>query len=296
MEQNSGFKPFDVFFPETTNADALRAGVDPNTVPPRVWPIGEIRTPMTRQFSLGVERTFASDVVVRVDGLYVQGRNLLVLRELQIMDPVTGPRYPGVGQVSQILGEGLANAKMLMVDVRKSFARGWGSISYTLADRRNTNDVWQEVVSQNDPDNNDFSTLLGPAGWDERHRVVGLGQVQLVGGLSATAKVIYSSAKPFTALSGTDDNRDGNPSNDIPAGETRNQHRGPGFFQADLSVAWDAVAAGDRRLSVMANVYNLFNTTNLDSESVTRSRLSPSFGTAVAALPKRQIELGVQIR
>ncbi|MCH7717066.1 MAG: hypothetical protein IH876_13110 [Gemmatimonadetes bacterium] len=47
----------------------------------------------------------------------------------------------------------------------------------------------------------------------------------------------------------------------------------------------------------MFNVYNVLNTTNLDPESVVANlQAGALFGQALAARPKRQIELGVQIR
>ena len=145
----------------------------------------------------------------------------------------------------------------------------------------------------------DFSSLLGPAAWDERHRVVDLGHVDVLDALSVTGKVIYSSARPYTALTGTDDNMDGEPQgpNDFPAGEGRNARRGPDFFRTDLSITWDARPVGRRNIGLMLNIYNVFNTTNLDPESVVANlQAGDLLGQALAALPKRQIELGVQIR
>ena len=53
---------------------------------------------------------------------------------------------------------------------------------------------------------------------------------------------------------------------------------------------------GGRNIGLMFNVYNVFNTTNLNPESVVTDMLSESFGQALAARAKRQVELGVQIR
>jgi len=282
-----------VWFPGTTDPDELQALVDPSTVLPRVWPIGEIKTPMTRQFSLGVERTLPADIVLRVDGLYSQGRNLLIERFLQSPDELTTVRYPEVGIVSQILSGGQANAKLLMFDVRKTFSRGWLSVNYTLANRKNTNDVWQDFVVQEDPDDEDFSGLMSPASWDERHRIVGVGGVDLLAGLSATAKVVYSSARPFSGFSGTDENGDGDPWNDFDE-KGRNGHRGPDYFQTDLSLNWSTSLPGGRDVGLMLNIYNALNTTNFDPEFVTV--WGDTLGEALAAHAKRQIELGVQVR
>ncbi|MCH7564939.1 MAG: TonB-dependent receptor [Gemmatimonadetes bacterium] len=300
LERSSGIRRATVFFPGTTDIDAIFSGIDPATVPVSIWPTGDIQTPMTRQFSLGVQHALPSDIVVRVDGIYTEGRNLLIERNLATIDPATMvPAFPGFGFIGQILTEGEAEAKMLLVEIRKAFSRGWVNLSYTLADRKNTTDGWNDFSTQVDPNSIDFSSEWGPAAWDERHRLIATGGVDLPYGLNITAKTVYSSARPYSAFTGTDDNGDGNPDsqlNDRPAGERRNTRRGPDFFRTDLGFRWSPTLRGGTQIGIIANVYNLFNTTNLDPTSVNVNMLAPTFGQALAALAKRQLEVGVQIR
>jgi outer membrane receptor protein involved in Fe transport len=299
LERSSGLRSATVFFPGTTDIDAIFAGVDPATAPAQIWPTGDLDTPMTRQFSLGFQHAFPADILVRVDGVYNEARNLMIERNLATFDPATGvPRYPEFSFIGQIVSEGEAEAKMLMIEASKSFSGGWVRLAYTLADRKNNTDAWNDFSAQVDPSSEDFSSEWGPAAWDERHRLTATGGADLPHGVSFSAKLIANSARPWSAYTGTDDNGDGNPDgrlNDRPAGEGRHTRRGPNFFRTDVSLRWTPTIGGGGRVAIMANVYNLFNRTNLAPTSLNRNLLSPSFGEALAALPKRQLELSVQV-
>ena len=299
LERSSGLREGIVLFPGTTDIDAIFSDFDPATAPVQIWPTGNLETPMTRQFSLGFQHALPADIVVRVDGVYTEARNLLIERNLATFDPDTGaPRFPEFSFIGQILSEGEAEAKMLMIEARKRFSDGWVSLAYTLADRKNNTDGWNDFTAQVDPSSEDFSSEWGPAAWDERHRFTATGGADLPYGISFTAKLVANSARPFSAYTGTDDNGDGNPDNrlnDRPAGEGRNERRGPNFFRTDLSLRWTPTIGGGARVGILANVYNLFNRTNLNPLSVNRNLLSPTFGDALSAFPKRQLELGVQV-
>jgi hypothetical protein len=53
---------------------------------------------------------------------------------------------------------------------------------------------------------------------------------------------------------------------------------------------------GRTQLGVALNIYNLFNRTNYDAKSVVGLLGSPVFGQALAAHPKRQVEIGLRFR
>lgn len=176
LERSSGVRTARIPHPGTTVVDDLM--VDPDTVPPTVWTDGDIRTPMTRQFSLGVQQ-IPGDVMILVDGLFVQGRDLLLQRELNPLNPDNSPRYPGFASILQVLSAGRAAAKLLLLEARKSFPRGWVTIGYTLADRKTTNDAWGgrfSQVPQTDPDSLNLDREWGPrhgtsaAAWWPRER------------------------------------------------------------------------------------------------------------------------------
>ena len=294
LERSSGVPVAVIEDPGTTDVDELKSMIDPAAVPPLVWTSpSEIETPMTRQYSLGIEHTLPADLVVRVDGLFVEGRNILLERNLNPREQGAF-RFPEFSTVTQILTEGRAEAKMLLVEARKSFSRGWLDIGYTLADRKNTNDTWNVNIPQTDPGDLGLDEEWGPAAWDERHRLVATGGIGLPHDLSLVGKLIYASARPYTALANQDLNGDLE-ANDRPPGEGRNARRGPDFFRTDLGIRWSPATWGAARFELMINIYNLFNTTNGVPSSVQNFIGLPNFGQPLAAFPGRQVEMGLRV-
>lgn len=297
LEANSGdVLTGTIFGPTTFDVDQLIED-NPGAFGELHWPnAADLRTPMTRQFSLGFQQTLPYEVVFRVDGLMIQGRNIPMERSLNTFDPITGPAFPGLGLVLQMLTEGTADARLLMMVLSRNFDDGWLNLSYTLGDRKNTSDSWNDFVQGSlDPDVTDFSNLKGRAAWDDRHRVVATGGMDFPFGLSASGKFIYSSARPFTALTIMDLNGDGF-SNDRVAGEPRNGRTGPDFLRLDLGLGWHFTVREGRQVGVQFNVYNVSNRTNLDPASVSLFTEAPTFGEAAVAFHKRLAEIGVTIR
>jgi Carboxypeptidase regulatory-like domain/TonB-dependent Receptor Plug Domain/TonB dependent receptor-like, beta-barrel len=276
--------------PGTT--DPSQITFDPSAPPNATVSENGLQAPLTRQFSLGVERAFLNDLVVRVDGMLVQGRYQPIFRQLQTR-PVA--RYPEYGaNVWQLSNRGEAEAKMLILRASKRFGRGSIDVHYTLSDRRTTNESWIEDVPQTDPNSLDFSSEMGPAGWDERHRIVALVDVPFPLGVQVAAKSIYSSARPFNAVTGTDDNQDGR-ANDRPVGEGRNARRGADFLTIDLGIR-RGLFVGRNQFDLIVNVYNVLNRTNFVPQSFVGNLSSDLFGQPFGAYPKAQVEIGVQLR
>ena len=106
---------------------------------------------------------------------------------------------------------------------------------------------------------------------------------------------VYWSGRPYNAITGTDDNMDGRQGNDRPAGEGRNARRGSDFFSVDLSVR-RVFRVGRGEVGAVASVYNVFNRDNFVSTSIVGNLQSTAFGEALSAFPKRQAEIGLQVR
>jgi outer membrane receptor protein involved in Fe transport len=283
-----------VFNPGTT--DPKEVPIDPDTLAPTLQVMDTImRTPLTRQFSLGVERLLPGDIVVRLDGIYVQGRNLVVGHQRNPVDPSTGLRkFRDFGAVFHLRSIGEADGKMLIFRARKVFDFGGIDLHFTLADRKTTVDRYFDYVDVVPDTADDFSSEFGPADWDERHRVVVMADARLPLGFDAALKSVYSSARPFTAIDSVDHNGDGL-LNDRPPGEGRNARRGPDFFRIDLGLA-RSFRIGRTAIAVQFNVYNLLNRANLNPSSVVENRVSPLFGRASTAFPRRQAEIGARVR
>ena len=293
FERSSGARTAQILNPGTTDPNAL--GIDPDTIRPVVFAVGDVDTPSTRQYSIGIVTTLPGGVTLTADGMLIQGRNLLIRRDLNPVDPNRGPRYPRFSTVFQFRTEGRAEARMLLLHATRSFARGWIDVAYTLADRKNTSDGWSAAIPQTHPDSLDLDREWGPAAWDERHRVVGTLSLELPLDLRLAWKTVYASARPFTAITGENDNGDFSFMNDRPPGESRGAYRGPDFFRSDIGIEWRP-EIGSRRAALSLHAYNLFNRTNGDPATVVTNVRSPLFGQVQAALPGRQIELGARLR
>lgn len=185
---------------------------------------------------------------------------------------------------------------MLLVEVRRAFPEGWFDIGYTLSDRKSTSDASGILLPQTDPDSLDLDTEWGPTAWDERHRLVATGGLDLPLDLGLVAKVIYASARPFTAITGRNDNGDLSLDNDgPPGGETQcttgtrflpHGHRGH-VDTYDMGTSADRAAS--QRLQPLQH-------DNGDPSSVRNNLQSPLFGETLAAFPGRRMEVGLQAR
>lgn len=284
--------------PGTTNVDSIDVDPAAGVVFPTF--LGKrVESPSTRQVSFGVERVVPGDVMLSLDGTVVDGRNLPVFRNLNVVgftdDSMPILRYPDSGSITaQLVNAGEANARMLIFRARRNSDAAWFDVSYTLGEREITNDSWLDFSPQVDPDSEDFSDEMGPAAWDERHRIVAVGGMRAPWGTGMSIKAIYASGRPFNVTSGIDDNGDLF-FNDRPSGVGRNSERGPDFFTLDLALS-QRFELGPGQFDIGLNLYNLTNRDNLLPESVSGNLMSPVYGQALAASHKRQAELTIAIR
>jgi hypothetical protein len=191
-------------------------------------------------------------------------------------------------------------------------------VSYTLAKSDDNNLLgarWVNQLREGDD--------TGPSPTDRRHTLVASGAILLPGEVQLGAVWALRSSLPFSTLAGRDLNNDGFNTDYVP-GTTRNQ----GDRNLDLSLvnAWRATFGlkpinasqidssrfnsvdvrvskqipihGSARVELLAQIFNLFNTTNLlapfTSPQVTNA-LSDSFGRILTAKPGTQGELGVRL-
>ena len=118
----------------------------------------------------------------------------------------------------------------------------------------------------------------------------------------------YGSGQPWNHRLGYDFNGDGKNS-DRPAGVERNDEEGPSFRQLSLRLSKGFQLFGDQRLEVIAEGFNVLDTTNYDVNSIDSAEFlsgptlanpaltavrNPNFGRARATLPGREIQLGLR--
>jgi hypothetical protein len=73
----------------------------------------------------------------------------------------------------------------------------------------------------------------------------------------------------------------------------RNSVRGPGFWSFDLAAIKQLALAGQTRLEVRLEAFNLFNRVNFAAPN--GNRTAAGFGTITAAYDPRQVQLGVKL-
>jgi hypothetical protein len=78
---------------------------------------------------------------------------------------------------------------------------------------------------------------------------------------------VYGSGQPWNHLLGYDYNTDGFAS-DRPEGVDRNSMVGPIFNEFDARLSWTLPLGGSTEVELIAEVFNLFNTTNWDVTTV----------------------------
>ena len=175
----------------------------------------------------------------------------------------------------------------LTLELRKRFAgKVQATLAYTLGKVTDTKPDATAVVPGNPGDDAkyvsnpaDFEADRAPGDLDQRHRLVfsGLYDLDYFKGSSGVTKALLGgwqlswiatieSGLPYSQrITGTDVNRDQNPSNDIVPG-SRNLVRLPTQYNTDLRLN-KRIALGSRlRLDLIGEAFNVFNHTNVTAQ------------------------------
>ncbi len=184
-------------------------------------------------------------------------------------------------------------------------------INYTLASLKNDT----EDINFRAQDANNYALEYGPSINDRRHNINGIFNYYPLKGSTITVASLLQSGQPInripdaTIFGTTDLNGDGSGfgdaytgNSDRSPGESRNNDRLPWSFTFDVGLQHQFVIAGDQRLEIRADVFNVFNVENLSgySNNATQSnqiQAGPaSSGTFVQrnAGPPRQFQFGVR--
>jgi hypothetical protein len=151
--------------------------------------------------------------------------------------------------------------------------------------------------------------------FDQRHKVVVAAILEspwrsrVLSGFELAPIVTYNSGHPFNLLAGADINGDNHFTNDRPPGASRNSGLGPNFAQFDMRLARQFKFGERAHLQFTAEGFNIANRTNYSTvNNIVGANFASPFtvhGTSAfspsqplgytAALPKREIQLGVRI-
>ncbi len=272
----------------------------------------DLKTPESVQGSLGWTHRFgASRLFLDTEGVWAKGDNEIVIRDVNFggnSNPVRPNR--SFTQINMYTNDGRSEYKALILRLNGTLRQAdLVTASVTFADKKNVSDDFSPEFPfgyPNDPANIDAE--YGRARADERYRVVLTGIFHLPWRLTLAPIYEYGSGQPWNHRLGYDFNGDGKNS-DRPAGVERNDEEGPVFHQLSLRLTKSFQLFGDQRLDVIAEAFNVTNTTNYDVNSVDGSeflsgptlanpalpfRPNPNFGRFRATLPGREIQLGLR--
>ncbi|OFW51397.1 MAG: hypothetical protein A3G77_06650 [Acidobacteria bacterium RIFCSPLOWO2_12_FULL_68_19] len=295
-----------------------------STAPPNVSILDDgLENAEAHAVTLGYSQELRPNLAVHVDGVYTDVSKVTQTGNINTPVTPTGARpKPTWGRILRLQSTGEHEYRSLMVRVDKRYAnRHQYLLSYTLAKADNN----QPALAVATPITDFYNAGLdwGPASSDRRHAFVASGSVLLRWDINVGAVWTLRSSMPFSARAGRDLNNDGAANTDFVPGTTRNQgNRDDSAFLAAVN-AWrtqnarqpisgsqlaendynrfdirasKAVAVGDRRVEVIAQVFNLFGRDNWGGieSGWQENALSDAFGTLRSVQPRQQAELAIR--
>jgi hypothetical protein len=275
--------------------------------------------PDAHQLNAGFSQQIGADFAVHVDGIYTDTNRDRKILDINAPDPVTGEQPDSTfGRVDRYQSTGEVRYRALYTRVEKRFSHGnQFLVAYTYTRSRDNNPIEQYI----DPFN--LGLDFGPSNGERRHSLVASGSVLLPWDIVVGTVWTLRSQLPWSATAGLDLNGDGL-NTDLVPGTTRNA----GSRTLDLAAvnAWRAANGlgavtesqidssrvnivdarvnkrirfrGDLGIDLVLQVFNLFNTRNLQSQyggGRVDNALSDTFGRILTARDGTQVELGVKL-
>jgi hypothetical protein len=278
----------------------------------------EFVNPRSQVTSIGAEREMLKGLFVGADYVHQHWSNLDRTVDLNAPTPfdrtapgqvrttaaanATRPIVPangGVQNVNVLMNLGAADYDGLQTLVSyRGHPKMYASLSYTLAKATNTTEPDGNGINPND---SNFARLgeeeRGPSVVDQRHRAVVTFSYNLPYNITAGTVGQFASSRPFSAVTGIDNNGDG-ANNDRPVIDGRviskSAFRGTPTSEVAL-FAEGRIKSSGRAILLRAEVFNLFNHGNILGRAQTTygdtTTVNSTFGqvvsvgTATNALP-----------
>ncbi len=295
-----------------------------STAPPNINIVAnDLRNPLAKTLNFGIARELAPNLAIDIDGVYTHSLDLTMTANINTPVTPTGARPdPTWGRIIQAQSSGEAKYRALYVRLDKRYSNRWQALlSYTLLKSDSSAGVSTNgtITDVYHPEY-DF----GPGTADRRHNLVASGSVLMPYDITLGAVWSLRSAMPFSALAGTDLNRDGAVTDYVP-GTTANQGNRDDSFLATVN-AYRATTGrapipasnidnnrynslniraskmfqfGSRRkVELIGQLFNVFGTDNLlvqaSGNQQVSNALSDSFGRILASQNRRQAEIAVR--
>ena len=281
----------------------------------------DIEQPESVSVNVGLSRELRPNLAVHVDGVFSNGTKANQIANTNTPDPVTGRRpIAGWGNINEYRSAGESQYRALYLRLDKRFSdRYQYLVSYTLASDKDRAAGQATVTDFYHQEYDD-----GYSGQDRRHTIVASGAYMLPWDITLGAVWNYRSSRPFSARAGLDLNGDGAVTDYVPGTTKSAFNRGDNAAQLAVVNAWRARNArapiaesqlmtdefkrvdmrvskqipigGDRRVDVIAQVFNLFGTDSfgIGAAPWQMNALSNAFGSLNTVHPRQQAELAVR--
>jgi hypothetical protein len=307
--RNSTWRTYNFTNPGTKDPAVLRARVvaGQSGSPAPILIKHDMKTPHSRQMSLGIGHQFSTELGLNVDYVRQHMDNLYVQRNPNYLDKSVTPNARKLtnayGDIIlwDDIGQSDFSALLLQGTWQRNATRV--NLAYTLG--------WY----QGDFDTAGLPTFAFPwlfnrqaTSGDERHRVV-VSEVSAIPlGFTFSSIVTLASPRPYVTIDGRDINLDNITSDDFIGGTpTSTGHRvtrppnawGNWYRTVDVRLARPLYTRGGKKVSASAEMFNLFNWNNTLSYGSTQFTASgapvPSFGVPTGAYAARQAQVGMRV-
>jgi hypothetical protein len=301
--QAASWRSYEIQNPGNATAEELRQRVIAGGValrPSITLVANDIKTPQTIEASVGVGQVLNEDLVVNVDYVDQEGRDLYVNYNANPVIPTTGQRKinPNFGNIT--VWDDFGKARFRALTAQMTWERSANplrpmraTIAYTLGFYRAQ---FEGLGGYADPS----QFTMQPTSGDERHRVVFSGLAPLPFGFQFSGVAIFASPHPFAVTDGRDVNNSGLTTDDWPNGQ-RVQNTDGGWENMYRTVDFRLArnfSIGSSRAQLSAEVFNLFNWVNWAGYFGTLNDRNgnklTNFGLPNGALAPRQAQVGIR--
>ena len=235
------------------------------------------RNPRSAQAQLGVEHQIAKGISVSESASYVNTVQIARQRDTNLGAPVadatgrlifSNPRplsQFGVGQVTESSARALYRGFTTALNIRRR--RFTADAYYTLSWNLTSDDSERGISSVRYDNVLNLNKEYGYSNIDERNQFVADAVYSLPKGFELSATSRLTSGRPYTAIAGTDLNKDSqNTDRPIFNGDVlaRNTFRNTGFKDVSLRLQRSFVLPNEKgRISISADMFNAFNFANV---------------------------------
>jgi hypothetical protein len=308
--KNSTWRTYNFTNPGTKDPAVLRARVisGQSGSPAPILVKEDMKTPHSRQMSLGIGQQFTSEFGVNLDYVRQHMDNLYVQRNPNYLDKsVTPSARKLTSAYGDILlwddiGQSDYSAFLLQATWQRNKTRV--NLAYTLGWYQGTFDLGG-LPNFALPFLFDRQSSSG----DERNRVVLSEVSQTPFGFTFSSITTIASPRPFVSIDGRDINLDNVTGDDYIGGTptstgirvTRPDNKWANWYRTvDLRLAHPIFESGSTKVGFTAEVFNVFNWNNTLSWGATKYTAAgvpvASFGVPTGAYQARQAQVGMQLK